>query len=228
VSEPEPPVCNHADVDAEQCAAALYAGHPPCADECQIHPVPYAEPPAQAEHREYTEHRYPPPRPHRGQLPGFPPAEADPPGFRYHAPPGGTWPEQWVELGEAAPGECFHFDYSAPSGTAPSDTALSEADLEAVRRAIRGAEATVTFELAEIGAVNLRTALTGDTEWTIGDALRWLHPAPPRRTVSRWLREMTPVGRRRQANGGPPARTYSAAEIMRRHARWLPKHPEGS
>lgn len=58
------------------------------------------------------------------------------------------------------------------------------------------------------------------TSWTIGDALRFLDPAPPRRTLSRWLRALTPDGTASLPQGGPPARTYPAKEIMARHARW--------
>lgn len=57
-------------------------------------------------------------------------------------------------------------------------------------------------------------------EWTIGDALNWLDPCPPRRTLSRWLAVMTPVGRRRLKTGGPFVRTYDPAQIMRRHVTW--------
>lgn len=63
-----------------------------------------------------------------------------------------------------------------------------------------------------------------DTEWTIGDALTWLDPRPPRRTLSRWLRALTPLGWRTLPQGGPPARTYRAREIMQRHARWAKNH----
>jgi hypothetical protein len=62
-----------------------------------------------------------------------------------------------------------------------------------------------------------------DSHWTIGDALRFLDPAPPRRTVSRWLRSIEPVGERALKQGGPPARTYPARSIMERHAVWASK-----
>lgn len=58
-------------------------------------------------------------------------------------------------------------------------------------------------------------------EWTIGDALAWLHPCPPRRTLSRWLAKMAPIGERALATGGPLARTYAPGLIMKEHARWV-------
>ena len=67
-----------------------------------------------------------------------------------------------------------------------------------------------------------------DTEWTIGDALTWLDPLPPRRTLSRWLTKLEPVGLRAMPQGGPPVRTYRAREIMERHARWRPHRPAQS
>ena len=63
-----------------------------------------------------------------------------------------------------------------------------------------------------------------DTEWTIGDALTWLDPKPPRRTLSRWLKVMQPVGYRCLPQGGPPAATYYARQIMQRHAKWAKNH----
>lgn len=62
--------------------------------------------------------------------------------------------------------------------------------------------------------------------WTIGDALRFLKPTPRRRTLSRWLTELTPVGERALPQGGPPAKTYLATEVMQRHARWCPESDE--
>lgn len=59
-----------------------------------------------------------------------------------------------------------------------------------------------------------------DAHWTIGDALLFLDPAPPRRTLARWLKAMPRTGERAQRHGGPPAPTHSAADIMRKHAAW--------
>lgn len=59
-----------------------------------------------------------------------------------------------------------------------------------------------------------------DTEWTIGDALTWLDPKPPRRTLSRWLERIPHLGLRQLPQGGPPARTYRARDVMTRHAEW--------
>jgi hypothetical protein len=66
-------------------------------------------------------------------------------------------------------------------------------------------------------------------DWTIGEALWFLHPRPPRRTVARWLKGLDPIGKRELPQGGPPARTYPAAEIMLRHATWVRRKspPEG-
>ena len=58
------------------------------------------------------------------------------------------------------------------------------------------------------------------TSWTIGDALRFLDPVPPRRTLSRWLATLDPDGEADLPQGGPRARTYPAKAIMERHARW--------
>jgi hypothetical protein len=57
--------------------------------------------------------------------------------------------------------------------------------------------------------------------WTIGEALRFLDPVPPRRTLSRWLKALEPDGSVPLPQGGPPAKTYPAAAIMERHARWV-------
>lgn len=61
-------------------------------------------------------------------------------------------------------------------------------------------------------------------EWTIGDALNFLHPCPPRRTIHRWLERMTPIGTRRLPQGGPEAKTYSAGDVMIRHRKWASRH----
>lgn len=68
-----------------------------------------------------------------------------------------------------------------------------------------------------------RTRNRADSHWTIGDALRFLDPKPPRRTLARWLTKIEPVGERKLKQGGPAARTYPAREIMQRHARWVLK-----
>lgn len=64
----------------------------------------------------------------------------------------------------------------------------------------------------------------GAVDWTIGEALAFLRPQPPRRTLSRWLASIEPIGRRSLPQGGPEARTYPAAEIMIRHAAWAKRH----
>lgn len=56
--------------------------------------------------------------------------------------------------------------------------------------------------------------------WTIGDALHFLDPTPPRRTLSRWLTKIESDGDRKIKHGGPPAKTYPARAIMEQHARW--------
>lgn len=61
---------------------------------------------------------------------------------------------------------------------------------------------------------------SSDDHWTIGDALRFLDPQPPRRTLARWLKAMPVSGEKVQRHGGPPAKTHRASEIMKRHADW--------
>lgn len=63
-----------------------------------------------------------------------------------------------------------------------------------------------------------------EAHWTIGDALKFLDPQPPRRTLSRWLNTLEQAGTRPLPQGGPPAATYPAAEIMQRHAKWVKRH----
>lgn len=57
-------------------------------------------------------------------------------------------------------------------------------------------------------------------DWSIGEAMAFLDPRPPRRTLSRWLAGMDPIGWRNLPQGGPPARTYPVKQIMVRHAQW--------
>jgi hypothetical protein len=71
------------------------------------------------------------------------------------------------------------------------------------------------------GTVERQHARLSEPTWTIGDALSFLHPEPPRRTLSRWLAALTPVGERTLPQGGPPARTYPAKDVMRAHAAWV-------
>jgi hypothetical protein len=106
-------------------------------------------------------------------------------------------PDRWVSIGSTRGGVSYTGDVS-PDGTLT----------ETVRDYATGK--TIVTETASATA----------PEWTIGDALHWLDPKPKRRTVARWLKEMTPTGERSLPQGGPPARTYRAAEIIRRHARW--------
>jgi hypothetical protein len=97
----------------------------------------------------------------------------------------------WVNMGAASEGTSWSEWWEGVPG---------EPDLDPASRAVARTPAPV--------------------QWTIGDALAFLHPCPPRRTVSRWLRHMDPIGERPLPQGGPPAATYSASEIMTRHARW--------
>jgi YD repeat-containing protein len=69
-----------------------------------------------------------------------------------------------------------------------------------------------------------RVSRQPDTEWTIGEALSFLDPQPPRRTISRWLSKLTPVGQAPLRQGGPLARTYRARDVMARHAQWAKNH----
>ena len=64
-----------------------------------------------------------------------------------------------------------------------------------------------------------------EVEWTVGDALAFLHPQPPRRTLHRWLAAMSPIGSRPLPQGGPDAKTYSARAIMLRHRDWANGRP---
>lgn len=65
----------------------------------------------------------------------------------------------------------------------------------------------------------------GEPLWTIGDALAFLDPQPNRRTLSRWLRGLEPIGTRELPQGGPPARLYRAREVMQRHTVWASENP---
>ena len=140
----------------------------------------------------------------------------------------GTWPEEWVQLGATVEGGSA--ELPSRSGLGPGELyqqAVEGGSLTTTGNlddAPRNRTASITFTLPEINAENVMAALTGDALWTIGDALQFLDPAPPRRTVSRWLKGLPAIGWRRLPQGGPSARTYRASDVMARHARWAKSH----
>lgn len=59
-----------------------------------------------------------------------------------------------------------------------------------------------------------------DPTLTIGEALEYLRPKIPRRTLARILAGLTPAGSKPVKHGGPPAKTYLLTEVARVHADW--------
>lgn len=117
---------------------------------------------------------------------------------------GGAW-HGWVPLG-------YTTDGLEISG-------VREGDGREVWRTVDYTNNVATMTITDPDAVRaISRQVFGD--WTVGEALKFLDPAPPRRTLSRWLAGMPPVGSRKLPQGGPPAATYSIPEVMRRHARW--------
>lgn len=142
-------------------------------------------------------------------------------------PPGADPWDGWTQLGYTEDGG--QLSWHAPlSDAARIDLGTGELFVDKVRKAMDGGQMTTTggrsstmsFRMGEISAENLHMALTGVQLWTVGDALQFLDPTPPRRTVARWLAGLQPIGVRALKQGGKPARTYLADEIMKRHARW--------
>jgi hypothetical protein len=56
---------------------------------------------------------------------------------------------------------------------------------------------------------------------TISEALAWLSPPIPRRTLQRRLAGSVVLGYRTTAEGGRPAPVYPADAVMRAHAEWV-------
>lgn len=59
-----------------------------------------------------------------------------------------------------------------------------------------------------------------DQEVTIGQALAYLDPPIPRRTLARLLSQLEPVGTAVIKHGGPPAKTYKLSDVAHAHADW--------
>jgi hypothetical protein len=57
--------------------------------------------------------------------------------------------------------------------------------------------------------------------WTIGDALAFLDPPIPRRTLARLLKQLPPIGLVPSRRGGPLVHTYRPEDVMRVHAHWV-------
>lgn len=72
-----------------------------------------------------------------------------------------------------------------------------------------------------------RATLVSESEiplWSIGDALDFLKPPIPRRTLARRLARIEPVGLRASPQGGPDVRVYRATDVIKIHANWWAKN----
>lgn len=231
----QPPECIAERADLAPGACLDGAGSR-CLDQCRLTPPEPGPTPADVRGEPHTAHRYPTNRPLTpvyvdatqgvviydfadrpttvidGECRECDPADLEPiPDAPPQAPGADPW-EGWVLLGATQDGTL-----ALPSGSLiePGPGTLYAGP----------ASSTMSFDLDQLSAENLVAALTGETLWTIGDALQFLDPAPPRRTVSRWLAKLPAIGWRQLPQGGPPARTYRASDVMARHARWAKSHP---
>lgn len=69
-------------------------------------------------------------------------------------------------------------------------------------------------------------ALNDEPLWSIGEALAFLSPPIPRRTLSRKLAGIEVAGSRPGEHGGPTVRLYRVGDVMQLHAAWCAKRAD--
>lgn len=155
--------------------------------------------------------------------PGIYMRAADTPPDAPWIPLGATAGGSWIEVTQGSDGQVVQTSHNHDTG----HTVVERLDPAHFRTGGRSATMTVEGAAARHLAQLMRRYADGTTEegpqgaWTVHDALGWLKPPPPRRTLARWLSKIEPLGIRKLPQGGPPARTYPPTPIMKEHARWV-------